>query len=236
MLKKIIFHLKLFLSNDWNMYQVYAKYKGITFGKKVRILHPPRFGSEPYLIEIGDNVTITRGVTFVNHDGGVAVFRKEYPGLNVYGRIKIGNNVFMGLNTVINTKSALVKIEDNVMFGRGVSIMCGDHNISFVGTPMRFVKTGGKDFPILIQKDVWIGANVTILKGVTIGEGAVIGAGSVISKSLPPYSVCIGNPCVPVKLRFSESDLEKHLQECGSIYSTKEVLDLFTSSNNKKQQ
>lgn len=153
--------------------------------------------------------------------------------------IEIGNSVFMGLNTVINTKSALVKIEDNVMFGRGVSIMCGDHNISFVGTPMRFVKTGGKDFPILIQKDVWIGANVTILKGVTIGEGAVIGAGSVVSKSLPPYSVCIGNPCVPVKLRFSESDLEKHLQACGSIYSTNEVLDLFTSSNkliNKKQK
>ena len=140
--------------------------------------------------------------------------------------IEIGNNVFMGLNTVINT-TVLVKIYDDVMFGRGVTIMGGDHNINFVGKPMRYIKSGGKNTPIIIQKDAWIGSNVTILKGVTIGEGTVIGAGSVVTKSQPPYSICVGNPCKPIKQRFSSSDLELHLKTVKSNLTVTSVLDQY---------
>lgn len=86
------------------------------FGKNVRILHFPRWGSEPYLIEIGNNVTITRGVCFVNHDGGAALFRKEHPGLNVFGKIKIVSNVFIGIISIILPG---VTIGDNVVIGSG---------------------------------------------------------------------------------------------------------------------
>ncbi len=58
-LRYFFFYIKLVLSNEWNKQNIYARYLGIRFGNNVRILHFPRFGSEPYLIEIGNNVTIT---------------------------------------------------------------------------------------------------------------------------------------------------------------------------------
>jgi acetyltransferase-like isoleucine patch superfamily enzyme len=141
--------------------------------------------------------------------------------------IEVGNNVFMGLNTVINT-TVPVKIGNNVMFGRSVTIMGGDHNISQVGIPMRFVKSGGINLPVIIEDDVWVGSNVTILKGVNLGEGCVIGAGSIVIKSIPPYSLCVGSPCKPVRLRFSKADLELHLQKVGSKYNSDKIINLFT--------
>jgi acetyltransferase-like isoleucine patch superfamily enzyme len=143
--------------------------------------------------------------------------------------IEVGNNVFMGLGTVINT-TVPVNIGDNVMFGSRVTIMGGDHNFGVVGESMRFVKEGGRNSPIVIEKDVWIGSNVTILKGVTISEGTVIGAGSVVTKSQPPYSICVGNPCKPMKLRFSENDLEKHLTAMHSGYTKEQVYNQFNKT------
>jgi len=143
--------------------------------------------------------------------------------------IEVGNNVFMGLNTVINTQVP-VKIGNNVMFGRSVMIMGGDHNMSEVGIQMRFVKSGGKNIPIVIENDVWIGSNVTILKGVKLSEGCVVGAGSIVTKSLPPYSICVGNPCKPIKLRFERSDLKKHLVAVDSIYSFDEIVTSYSKT------
>lgn len=140
--------------------------------------------------------------------------------------IEVGNNVFMGLETFIST-NVPVKIGNDVMFGPRVTIMGGDHNYSKVGIPMRYVKTGGKNLPITIENDVWIGSNVIILKGVTISEGSVIGAGSLVTKSLPPYSVCIGSPCKPIKLRFSDDDLQNHLIEVNSSYTLQKVKILY---------
>lgn len=48
---------------------------------------------------------------------------------------------------------------------------------------------------ITIQDDVWIGRNSFILKGVNIGRGSIIAAGTVVTKNVPPYSLCYGNPC-----------------------------------------
>lgn len=131
-------YLHLFISSPYKKASVYAKYKGIKFGKNVRILHYPRWGSEPFLIEIGDNVTITRGVSFVNHDGGVALFRKQYPGLNVYGKIKVGNNVFIGINSIILPG---VKIGNNVIIGAG-SVVNRDvpDNLVVAGVPAKVIK------------------------------------------------------------------------------------------------
>lgn len=63
------------------------------------------------------------------------------------------------------------------------------------------VRTKGK---ITIGNDVWIGEDVFILSGVTIGDGCCIGARSVVTKSLPPYSICVGTPCYDVKKRYSD--------------------------------
>ena len=142
--------------------------------------------------------------------------------------IEIGDNVFFGQHTLINT-TVPVMIGNNVMFGPRVTIMGGDHNINEIGIAMRFVKTGGKNIPIIIEEDAWIGSNVTILKGVTIGESAVVGAGSVVTRSLPPYSVCVGNPCYPIKLRIKENELAKHLSTVKSKYTYEQVMQRFNS-------
>ena len=55
-----------------------------------------------------------------------------------------------------------------------------------------------------IGADVWIGQGAMLKAGVKIGTGAVIGAGSIVTKDIPPYAVAVGNPCRPIKLRFSE--------------------------------
>jgi len=55
---------------------------------------------------------------------------------------------------------------------------------------------------IVIEDDVWIGANSVILSGVTIGRGSIIGAGSIVTKSIPRYSVAVGNPATVIYKRF----------------------------------
>ncbi len=135
--KKLYLYLRLFFANEWTKADVYRKYLDMEIGDHVRILHYPRFGSEPYLIKIGNNVTITRGVSFVNHDGGVALFRKEFPGFNVFGRIIIGNNVFIGINSIILKG---VTIGNNVVIGAG-SIVNKDipDNVVAAGVPARIL-------------------------------------------------------------------------------------------------
>lgn len=78
----------------------YAKVKRVKIGSKCQI-STKYWGSEPFLIDIGDHVHITRGVRFVNHDGGVWVFRNENPRFDVFGKIKIGYNTFIGNDATI---------------------------------------------------------------------------------------------------------------------------------------
>lgn len=62
---------------------------------------------------------------------------------------------------------------------------------------------------IIIEDDVWIGLNATIMGGVKIGKGAIVGACSVVTKDVPPYSIVVGNPAKIVKKRFSDDIIEK---------------------------
>jgi len=78
----------------------YAKRLGVKIGKNCKI-STYSWGSEPYLIEIGNHVHVTLGVKFITHDGAVWVFREKIPDLDVFGRIKIGDNTFIGNNATI---------------------------------------------------------------------------------------------------------------------------------------
>jgi len=53
--------------------------------------------------------------------------------------------------------------------------------------------------PIVIEDEVWLGANVVVVAGVTIGKHSVVAAGAVVTKSIPPYSVAVGNPARVIK-------------------------------------
>lgn len=97
------------------------------------------------------------------------------------------------------------------MFGAGVHIHGGNHDIYSVGKLMNEIgKIPDSDGTVTIANDVWIGSNTIILKGVTISEGAVIGAGSVVTKDIPEYAIAVGNPCKVIKYRFDEEQLKIH--------------------------
>jgi acetyltransferase-like isoleucine patch superfamily enzyme len=72
------------------------------------------------------------------------------------------------------------------------------HDISFPDVGNR-INTTGASKPIVIEDNVWIGANSIILPGVTIGRGSVISANSVVTKDVPPMVIAGGNPAIIIK-------------------------------------
>lgn len=81
----------------------YLRKIGVKIGNNCKIfsLSPGALGSEPYLVSIGNGVVITQGVRFITHDGSTFLFRREYPDLDVMGPIAVGNNTFIGMNSII---------------------------------------------------------------------------------------------------------------------------------------
>lgn len=128
-----------------------------------------------------------------------------------FSSIEIGNNVFIGSNAWF---FADLVIGNNVMFGPSCKVIGGDHIFGIKGLSNRFLvpKDDSNSKPIVIEDEVWCGANVIILKGVNIGIGCVIGAGSVVTKNVPPFTVNFGNPCKPVKMILDDNNLRQHLQ------------------------
>ena len=66
-------------------------------------------------------------------------------------------------------------------------------------------RTKGK---IIIGNDVWLAEDVLILSGVKIGDGCCVGARSVVTKDLPPYTICVGQPCKPIKKRYNDDIIQ----------------------------
>lgn len=95
--------------------------------------------------------------------------------------IHIGNDVAVGPHSLLWSTDAKIFIKDKVIIGPGLSIITGNHRINVVGKYMADITVAEKekndDQDVIIEKDVWIGANVTILKGVIVAEGCVIGGG-----------------------------------------------------------
>lgn len=112
-------------------------------------------------------------------------------------RLSIGDYSGIGVNCQIQGK---VTIGSNVMIGQDVLIYTSNHSFDRTDIPMREQKYQ-EERPVVIGNDVWIGARVIILPGVSIGDGVVIGAGSIVTKDIPPYSVCAGNPARVIKER-----------------------------------
>lgn len=115
-----------------------ARKQGVRVGEGCRFFST-NFSTEPYLIEIGHHVTITDGVQFITHDGGVWVFREKFPKINLFGKIKVGNNVFIGLNSIILPNT---EIGDNTIIAAG-SVVKGKYegNIIIGGVPAKKIGT-----------------------------------------------------------------------------------------------
>lgn len=120
----------------------YWRSKGAVIGDGCEIYSSANFGSEPYLISIGNHVRINGGVQLVTHDGGVWVLRglkEEYKKVDLFGKIKIGDNVHIGTNAIIMPG---VTIGSNCIIGCGAIVTkdVPDNSVA-VGVPAHVIET-----------------------------------------------------------------------------------------------
>ncbi len=122
-------------------------------------------------------------------------------GVHVYPKVKIWApwNLILedecGIaNGVTLYSQGQIHIGKRTVISQGAHLVAGTHDYTKLGFPL-ITK------PIKIGNHVWVAAETFIHPGVEIGDGAVIGARSVVTKNMPPWMVCSGHPCVPIKER-----------------------------------
>lgn len=116
--------------------------------------------------------------------------------------LEIGNNSGVGINCELYGP---IKIGENVMMGPEVVIYTGGHRHDRTDIPM--VEQGNDETrPVTIGNDVWIGRRAMIMPGVNIADGCIIGAGAVVTKDMPAYSIVGGVPAKVIKSRLRNTD------------------------------
>jgi acetyltransferase-like isoleucine patch superfamily enzyme len=119
----------------------YFRSQGVEIGEDVEIFgaNVSTFGSEPYLVSIGNHVTVSHGVDFITHDGGLRVARIEFPGAYIYGRIQVADRCFIGANCVLLPGA---RVGAGSVIGSG-SIVTGEipPDVVAIGAPARPVKS-----------------------------------------------------------------------------------------------
>ena len=128
----------------------------------------------------GKNVNIEKGARFGKGD-----------------KIRIGNDSGLGINCTIPNGSV---IGNDVMMGPNCYIHARNHSFSSIDTPMR-LQGYTQDTPVVIEDDVWIGRDVTIMVGRYIKKGTIVAACSVVTKDFPEYSIIGGNPAKLIRNR-----------------------------------
>ncbi|MCH5351640.1 MAG: sugar O-acetyltransferase [Clostridiales bacterium] len=110
-----------------------------------------------------------------------------------YGKnITVGKNVFINSGCCFQDQGGIT-IGDNCLIGQQVVIATLNHDLC----PEK--RANMQPAPVVIGKNVWIGAHATILAGVTIGDNAVVAAGAVVTKNVPPNTVAAGVPAKVIK-------------------------------------
>ncbi|SEG18687.1 acyltransferase [Flavobacterium urumqiense] len=148
---------------------------------------PKIYVTWPHQVKVGNNCIIEHGVYF------------HYDGIYSQGpSIIIGDHVFIGNNTEFNITNK-ISIGNHSLIAAGCRFV--DHNHGTEKKTLIRNQVAPK-YEIILEKDVWLGCNVVVLKGVCIGEGAVIAAGSVVVKSIPAYEIWGGVPAKFIKKRM----------------------------------
>ncbi|MBC8619337.1 hypothetical protein H8788_16470 [Parabacteroides faecis] len=173
-------------------------------------------------------------------------YRAEESPISMPAHISNPQNVFMHDQTRIQGFSKIITYTGKFIMKKysgaapGLTVITGNH-IPTVGIPhfmLPNLRINESEKDVIVEEDVWLGANVTLLSGVTIGRGAVVGACSVISKNVPPYAVVVGNPFRIIASKFTIEEIidhEKILYPENERFSNKYLEDLFnTHFQNKK--
>jgi acetyltransferase-like isoleucine patch superfamily enzyme len=140
----------------------------------------------PHQVQVGRNCTLEPDLYF-KYDGPWA------PGPS----IRIGDNTFLGRGCEFNVSHTL-EIGSNGLIASGCTFV--DHNHGTArSTPM--CEQSSSAAPIVVEDDVWLGVNVTVLPGVRIARGAVVGANAVVTTSIPPFEIWGGVPACKIRSR-----------------------------------
>ncbi len=185
------------------------------------MIHPPRRPRPRLWIRLFVN-------PFFHKKGKNSLIRHRHSRIDVfpYNKFDVGTNTIIESFTTINNGVGDVLIGNRCRIGIGTVIIgpvtlkdgSGTGQHVFLGGFNHGYKDGNENSStqaldikgIIIDEDAHIGANSVVLAGVTIGKRCQIGAGSVVTKSIPPYSVAVGNPCrVIKKYNFQTNEWEK---------------------------
>lgn len=159
-------------------------------------------------LHLGRNCFIDDRVTIFAHpDGGeVRLGDRVHLYRDTIVEIGAGGSVTIGDDTHIQAGCNLKGFLGSLIIGRNVQLAprCGfspyEHNIDDPDTPIQKQGIRSKG-PIVLDDDVWLGLNVSVLEGVHIGRGAVIGAGSVVTRDIPELAIAVGVPAQVIRLR-----------------------------------
>lgn len=136
-------------------------------------------------------------------------------------------------NATIYADSAKFIMKKHSGAAEGLRVSTANHAM-ILGRFYRTIKQSEKPKikidDIIIESDVWIGRNVTILSGVHIGRGCTVGAGAVVSKSLPPYCIAVGVPAKPIKFKWTIEEILQHEQQLydpNERFTREELEEIF---------
>lgn len=105
--------------------------------------------------------------------------------------IVVGDRVFIGKGCEFNICEG-IRVADDCLIASGCKFVDANHGTADISLPMN--KQAPTALPIHLDRDVWLGVNVVVLKGVSIGQGAIVGAGAVVTKSIPSNEIWAGIP------------------------------------------
>lgn len=173
------------------------KLKDNRFVRGLYFLNKNYFGlSKSKIGYCGDNVVITPPHSILNPKN-----------------VEIGSNVGIGHHAHISALNAKFIVKGNCAIAENLTVHTGNHARlvgMFVTDITEENKPKGFDEDVVVEKDVWLGCNVTLLSGVTVGRGATVAAGAVVAKSLPPYCICGGVPAKPLKFYWTIDQILEH--------------------------
>ncbi|QCB95020.1 sugar O-acetyltransferase [Cellulomonas shaoxiangyii] len=109
-----------------------------------------------------------------------------------FGRnLTLGEDVFINMGCTFQDAGGIT-IGDGTLIGHGSTVVTLDHAVD----PAR--RSDMLPAPVVIGRQVWLGARVTVVPGVTIGDGAIVGAGAVVTKDVPANTIVAGVPARPI--------------------------------------
>lgn len=150
-------------------------------------------------------------------------------------------DIVLGKYSYIAKNSDITNTEIGKFCSIGPNFCCGQgiHPTNGISTSPMFYSTAKQNGKTLvtenkiieskrtiIENDVFIGANVTVLDGVRIGHGSVIGAGAVVTTDIPAYAIAVGVPAKLIKYRFSEKQIEELLKIKWWDFNDQELQDV----------